>query len=49
LGTAPPESRDRLFDELCSWMERAKAAGLDGEDILALFAGAQEASAIRSA
>ncbi len=49
LGTASPESRDRLFGELRSWMERAKAAGLDEDDILALFAGAQEASAIRSA
>jgi len=49
LGSASPEIRDRLFGELRTWMERAKTAGLDDEDIRALFAGAQEASASRSA
>ncbi len=49
LGSASPESRDRLYAELRSWMDRATAAGLDDEDILAMFAGAQEASASRSA
>jgi GntR family transcriptional regulator len=49
LGTASPESRDRLYVELRSWMRRAKDAGLDEEDIRALFAGAQDASAIRRA
>ena len=49
LGSAAPESRDRLFAELCSWMERARAAGLDEDDILALFAGAKDAPLTRRA
>lgn len=49
LGTASPELRDELFAELRSWMERADGAGLDEDDILALFAGAREARAIRRA
>lgn len=49
LGTASPESRDRLFTELRSWMERAHVAGLDEEDILALFAGARDGRAARRA
>ena len=49
LGSASPEVRDRLFAELRAWMRRAEAAGLDGEDILALFAGAQDERMARRA
>lgn len=49
LGSASPEGRDRLYAELRDWMERAAAEGLDDEDILALFAGAQEARVARRA
>lgn len=49
LGSASPEARDRLFAELRAWMRRAEAAGLDGEDVLALFAGAQEERMARRA
>ena len=49
LGSASPEGRDRLYAELSDWMERAAAEGLDDEDILALFAGAQEARVARRA
>src|SRR6478609_11737826 len=49
LGSALPADRDRLFAELQGWMQRAKAAGLDQEDVDALFAGAQETAAIRRA
>lgn len=43
LGSASPETRDRLFADLCRWMEQARKEGLDEEDILALFAGASQA------
>jgi len=49
LGSASPESRDRLFGELRSWMDRARDAGLDEDDILALFAGAKDAPVTRRA
>lgn len=49
LGSASPEVRDRLFAELQAWMRQAEAAGLDGEDVLALFAGAQEERMARRA
>ena len=49
LGSASPESRDRLFGELQSWMDRARDAGLDEDDILALFAGAKDAPVTRRA
>lgn len=49
LGSASPESRDRLFAQLQQWMTQARAEGLDDEDILALFASAQEAPASRRA
>jgi GntR family transcriptional regulator len=49
LGSASPESRDRLFGQLQQWMTQAREEGLDDEDILALFASAQEAPASRRA
>jgi GntR family transcriptional regulator len=49
LGSASPASRDRLLGELRSWMERARAAGLDEDDILALFAGAKDVDITRRA
>lgn len=49
LGSATPETRDRLFADLQQWMKQAKSEGLDEEDILALFAGAQEAPVSRRA
>ena len=49
LGSASPETRDRLFGELRSWMERARDSGLDEDDILALFAGAKDAPITRRA
>lgn len=49
LGSASPEGRDRLFAELREWMKRAESAGLDDEDILALFAGAREQRMVRGA
>jgi len=49
LGTASAEVRDQLFQELRLWTDRADAAGLDEDDILALFAGAREARATRRA
>jgi GntR family transcriptional regulator len=49
LGSASPESRDRLFAELRAWMDRARDSGLDEDDILALFAGAKDAPITRRA
>ena len=49
LGSASPEDRDRLYRQLREWVARARAVGLDDEDIEALYAGAREAHTARGA
>lgn len=41
LGSASPEICDLMFQRLLAWMDEARSAGLDGEDISAIFAGVQ--------
>jgi len=49
LGSASPEDRDRLFRRLQEWVTQAHSAGLDDQDIDALFSAAREARAARGA
>jgi GntR family transcriptional regulator len=49
LGSVAPEVLERMFDELCAWAARARGAGLEEDDITALFAGISQAPARRRA
>lgn len=47
LGTSTAKDRDRLLDELREWMNRAAAANLDEDDVLALFTVARQPRPVR--
>lgn len=46
LGSASPETCDQLLQKLLEWITSAEIAGLDADDIRALFAAAEELPAV---